>query len=423
MAYYYTRAKAEGEDKDAVGRELSEIVLEIVRRAESIGLRVNSVTCDMGPENAALWRYLGISCTRYGTSYAIQHPVRPNDLLCFIADVPHLFKSLRKMLMANEVVYLPDDIVQEEGLPTNVVQACHFCNLLNAESKFELVAPRLNENSLVPKGRFTSMKVGTARSVLNRRTATGLQLLALHTQDPSYITAAWFVNHVNKWFELMTSRCHKVALSKRNAEQYEEALDHLRKTIRLFRNMKIGASGHWKPCQTGVIVATESILHLQDLLLNQRGFRFVLTSRFTQDFLENLFSSIRARQKVPNALTFKNILKVVTIAQYCRRCPGSSYDLDESDFLLDLPEYARKREAEKQAAAAEVSDTSLAITRAYTSDIQQLPIWERYVMYDLAGAVLASVKKLMKVCDTCFQACLHKGPQPHPYNTIIQLLL
>jgi len=96
VAYNFTRAKGEGEDKDAVGKELAEIIIEIVKRAEAIGLRVNCVTSDMGHENAAIWRYLGLHCIRPESSFAIRHPVRPNDLLCFVTDVPHLFKNLKK---------------------------------------------------------------------------------------------------------------------------------------------------------------------------------------------------------------------------------------------------------------------------------------------------------------------------------------
>jgi len=275
------------------------------------------------------------------------------------------------------------------------VKACHLEDLLNAESRLELkIASRLNNNVLAPKGRSSSMKVGNSRAVLNR-TATGLRVLAFTTQDSCYITTSWFVNHINRWFDLMSSGSHNVALSKRDEKQYQEALQPLRKTIHLFANMKVGHNGHFKPVQKGVIMATLSILHVQDVLLNQRVFRFVLTGRFTQDFLENLFSSIRARQSTPHALMFKNFLKVVTIAQYSRVCKGSSYILNEGRFLLDFPDYVKKREAEGEKTAAQVQEMARSIPRATARDIDQLSLWERYVIYDLAGAVLAGVRKIM----------------------------
>lgn len=65
--------------------------------------------------------------------------------------------------------------------------------------------------------------------------------------------------------------------------------------------MKIG-KGDWKPCQTGVILTTTSVLSLAEELLDA-GHTYLLTGRLTQDCLENLFSVVRLR-------TFKMILTV-----------------------------------------------------------------------------------------------------------------
>ena len=43
-----------------------------------------------------------------------------------------------------------------------------------------------------------------------------------------------------------------------------------------------------------------------------------MTSRFTQDCLENLFSLVRAKQVVPTALQFKNNLKLICVAQFLK---------------------------------------------------------------------------------------------------------
>ena len=54
----------------------------------------------------------------------------------------------------------------------------------------------------------------------------------------------------------------------------------------------IGGKPDWKPVQTGVILSSASILGLAEDLLQPTN--FLLTSRFTQDCLENLFSCVRA---------------------------------------------------------------------------------------------------------------------------------
>lgn len=78
------------------------------------------------------------------------------------------------------------------------------------------------------------------------------------------------------------------------------------------------------------------MLYLQDLFLNKKNFRFLLTSRFTQDCLENLFSCMRSIQSIPNALQFKNNLKLICVAQYLKHVSNSSYDQDDREFLGDF---------------------------------------------------------------------------------------
>ena len=225
----------------------------------------------------------------------------------------------------------------------------------------------------------------------------------------------------------MTSRSLTLALSKKNEANYELAIAHLHKIIRIFDGMKVGKTGHWKPVQAGVILATSSILYLLDYLLKTRNYKFVLTTRFTQDFLGYLFSSVRARQCVPHALDFKNILKIVTIAQYCRRARGSSYDFDEGNFLLDFLSYTRAKKAERLATSSAVSsEPSISaddIPHARDADIENYsPLWERLVVYDICGVALASVKKNNTVCDVCFKACLqNKAQEPHQHALLPRL--
>ena len=171
-------------------------------------------------------------------------------------------------------------------------------------------------------------------------------------------------------------------------------------------------------------MATNSIIYLQNYLLNRRHFKFVLTSRFTQDFLENLFSSVGSRKSIPHALAFKNILKVVTIAQYCRKAPRSSYDFDEGVFLSDFLAFTKVKQQERAASSPpnEIPLTPADIPRANDTDVENyFPLWEKYVLYDMCGAALASVKKVFKVCDHCVKACLHFGEEPHRYAVITQL--
>ena len=68
---------------------------------------------------------------------------------------------------------------------------------------------------------------------------------------------------------------------------------------------------------------------LVDYLLEKRDFKFLLTSRLTQDCVENLFSVIRQKNAIPNALQFKHNLKLISVSMYMRSIESGNYDFDD----------------------------------------------------------------------------------------------
>jgi hypothetical protein len=112
------------------------------------------------------------------------------------------------------------------------------------------------------------------------------------------LTTAFFINMVSTWFKLISSRTTTLALNKFNLRVYQETLLFLDEFITLFSSLQVAPDKNgkslWKPIQTGVILTTKSILDLQNLFLNEKKYSFLLTSRFSQDCLENVFSQIRS---------------------------------------------------------------------------------------------------------------------------------
>ncbi|KYN14925.1 hypothetical protein ALC57_12865 [Trachymyrmex cornetzi] len=204
------------------------------------------------------------------------------------------------------------------------------------------------------------MKVQTAKDVINNKTRTGLKLLAEYKHDPTYLTTAWFVDFSNHFFDIITSRNYKMALSKYNTDVYLSTLDHIRKFEHIIHNMSVG-KGAWKPCKTGIRILCSSVVNLQEYYLNKVGYSFLLLGRFTQDSVENLFSCIRLAQPLPNIIAFKQNFKVITISK------------------------------------------------------------NGFIIYDMVGAVLRSVKKSYKSCETCINSVLWHENKSHPFNLVVQL--
>lgn len=108
----------------------------------------------------------------------------------------------------------------------------------------------------------------------------------------------------------------------------------------MFKNIKIRSKGTWKPCQTGVLLATKSIIDLQNIFLNEKSYKFLLTGRFSQDCLKNLFSCIRSVQPIQNSLQIKSNLKLVCVAQFLKNVSNSSCDLDDREFLGNILDFS-----------------------------------------------------------------------------------
>lgn len=255
-AYYLTsslgKERKKGDESNETGYALRDIIFDVIGRAEGIQLKVHVAINDMGPDNLALWKALGIKCTPSGEVQCwIPHPTRPKDKLWFMPDPIHLYKNILSMLGNNKVFTLSQDTVQEENLTVKEVRLQDLQDLVSFESEFELkVAYRLKKENLECKNQFKKMKVGTSRSVFNKRTQVGLEMQAAHCGKSNDATT-FFVGLVNEWFDLVSNRGRQLALRKDNEEAYNKALGTLRKVIKVFMGMKIGKKGIWKPIQRG----------------------------------------------------------------------------------------------------------------------------------------------------------------------------
>ena len=218
-------------------------------------------------------------------------------------------------------------------------------------------------------------------------------LVKKHKFPEEYLTTAWFLESIRKWFDLISSRTNQLALSRFNQEKSEEAFSFLQDIIYLFKEIKIGQKGHWKPIQTGVITTTTSILGVADLLLNKKGLSYVMTSRFSQDPLENLFSQVRLKQPIPSAKEFKSNLRAITIAQFLTQKKNSNYQQDESVYLADFLDMIGTSSSNK-------SKPVFILPTALSSN-SVIDEKEKDVLRYISGHVIFSVKKSSKTCEKC----------------------
>ncbi|KAJ8014297.1 hypothetical protein DPEC_G00038790 [Dallia pectoralis] len=102
------------------------------------------------------------------------------------------------------------------------------------------MAPNLSRGVLEPS-HFEKMKVSSSMHVFSKSTSAALRYMVEKERKPeSFLTTSWFLEKMDHWFELMSSRNVVTALSHFKIEVYEKAISFLRDLIHLFQELKIG---------------------------------------------------------------------------------------------------------------------------------------------------------------------------------------
>lgn len=139
--------------------------------------------------------------------------------------------------------------------------------------------------------------------------------------------------------------------------------------------------------------------------------KFLLTSRFSQDFVEIFFSLVRLRQVVPTALQFKNNLKLICVSQYLK-VPKGSYDIDDREFLsgfLDLFKNVQK------------PTNKITLPNDWDKDQKNLSIAELNCLYSIVGYIASSLKKSHSICSSCLPHVASYEPITSKFASLVNL--
>jgi len=120
------------------------------------------------------------------------------------------------------------------------------------------LAPQLTSAHLSP-GQYQKMRVGMAAAVLSHTTATALQFCAsLNLLSNDVTTTAWFLDLVNRWYDVMNARLIKASLFRTSTQK----LASLREMLDVIRAVKFSGKACWKPIQSGIQLSTQTVLDL-----------------------------------------------------------------------------------------------------------------------------------------------------------------
>lgn len=289
----------------------------------------------MAASNQAMWRAFNIQASKYSTvQNKCIHPCDQNRYLFFFHDSMHAFKNFKEGMLNHKFITIPDKYVKKYQLPTDTAQAEHFQELFHQQKDFLLsLCPKLREEYFDRARHFQKMRVKSACHVLSYEVSSALKFLASETSKSEYITTALLTEKMALWFKIVSSRNIIWGISKNKSEKFDEVIHFLNEFIDLISLLTFGNKKEWKPFQKGLILTTASIIELSIYLLNNKDYKYVLAGRFTQDCVENLFSVLRSKHCILNALQVKNDLKLISISHYMKKISTSSYNEDNREFF------------------------------------------------------------------------------------------
>lgn len=188
IAYDYTENSYDS-------NKANEMINNIIKECNRIGLNICAIVSDMGPQNQTLWRLNHIVCSRYSkTINYCMHPCSTPEAqkkLYFMPDTPHVFKNLRLALTEGHSFYLSDEVVKRFNLESNEINIDSVKVVISEDKKLDLkMAPRLKENMIKP-GHFDKMNVGFALAVVNRDVGAAIRhYIGENKLDRKHLTTA-----------------------------------------------------------------------------------------------------------------------------------------------------------------------------------------------------------------------------------------
>jgi hypothetical protein len=309
--------------KSTTGTQLWSVTKQVIEQLYARSLCVRAVTSDMGSANVGMWRQADLNTNdEDNTACSTVHPCIQGKPLYFMADVPHLLKSVRNCL-ENSTIVVSMDVVKANNLPCREVRLQHISGIVDIQETYELkLVPGLSRANIHP-GQYGKMKVGNSTKVFSHTSASVLNdLVKEGVISDNARTTAWFCELMNSWFDIMSNRSFPLALFSTTNSLAAKHVSKLKEVLNIVSKLQVmtssqGLSEAWKPWQKGILLSTRTVLALHDELVQNGNYSFLLTCRFTQDALENLFSQIRGYgDDHPSTVHFRQCLKLITLSQF-----------------------------------------------------------------------------------------------------------
>ena len=368
---------------------LQQMLTSAVSLLEKTGLQVVAVVCDQEISHRLMFKCLGASVSQPWFMSA------NNNKVFVMYDVPHLVKNLRNNLLNHDII-----------INDQTVSFKHLQRLYELDKQSSLrLCPKLTDGHFNLKP-FKKMKVSLATQVLSHSVSSALKTYVRFNQiDQSALVTADFVERIDQVFDILNSRCQidhkwKKPLTVRSHDQFtmlDEAVDWV--SSWKFRHV-LTKKDKRLPFHEGLILTIRSIRMASSFLLTDKCFKYVMTSRFNQDIVENWFSCIRQKGLNNDSRTvweYESSGKAIMVNWMLTSVSRNSNCEVDFDYFIGVLSKIKTEGAEASVASGyEVERHSPRITTQKTSDK-----WTSNAKIDSSSEILSSNVQEVQARLTC----------------------
>ena len=318
---------------------LKSMIVTLVSKLEAINLNVVAIVCDQESSHRQCLTNMGVT---------LSSPMFTSDTgndIHVMYDPPHLIKNVRNNLLKYDII-----------IGNDVVSFDHISALFDLEEASVLrFVPKLTR-SHIELNAFKRMNVKLATQVLSHSVASAIRTyIALNKMSTDAHATADFVEKINRIFDIMNSNKvimrnrWKRALTLKATDQFAELKAFCEWAnqwqFRSKKNSKIVKKT--LPFKDGLMMTCNALHEVCMNLLAKHNFRFVLTSRFNQDIVENWFSCIRGKGRNNDSRTtveYESASKNIAVNWMLERPQkGANCELDFDSFVGLLTEAQQRR--------------------------------------------------------------------------------
>lgn len=286
-------------------------LLDIIKEVEHAGYPVVALVHDLGSTNFRIWHKFGVDPVKTKKT-SFKNPCADRDVFVF-ADVPHLIKLIRNNLVDSGFFLQDGNFVSDASIREIIVKT---------KTEYGL-AYKLNEMHLNVRGN-QRQRVKYAVQLLSQSCSKAIKYLGEKglLESKNWFETAELISLVDEWFDVMNSFSMYGDKSSRNAfgVDLDNQTSVLNKMIDLMANMRLKnpqAKTLYK-FQKGVLLSSQSLIGLFQMLHKTYGVKYIMTQRLNQDCLEHFFGCIRQMSgpfEHPNAVDFKFRLRKVLLGK------------------------------------------------------------------------------------------------------------